>query len=169
MGSHFEKFPGRVVRGGAGEVGKLVGGVFRHRDFYRRALEGGETDVTVGVDRDVLAAKKDELMRRVRVMTGNVKPRRSLRCVWYAAAVILPLAIAVGMWVNMGGREKNMVIAQRVQPGSGRAVLELHDGRTYFLDTTRVVETGIEGNLAKAEKQSLVYTKRRPRSWCIIK
>ena len=132
----------------------------RHRDFYRRALEGGETDVTVGVDRDVLAAKKDELMRRVRVMTGNVKPRRSLRCVWYAAAVILPLAIAVGMWVNMGGREKNMVIAQRVQPGSGRAVLELHDGRTYFLDTTRVVETGIEGNLAKAEKQSLVYTKR---------
>ena len=62
----------------------------RHRDFYRRALEGGETDVTVGVDRDVLAAKKDELMRRVRVMTGNVKPRRSLRCVWYAAAVILP-------------------------------------------------------------------------------
>ena len=46
----------------------------RHRDFYRRALEGGETDVTVGVDRDVLAAKKDELMRRVRVMTGNVKP-----------------------------------------------------------------------------------------------
>ena len=60
----------------------------------------------------------------------------------------------------MGGREKNVVIAQRVQPGSGRAVLELHDGRTYFLDTTRVVETGIEGNLAKAEKQSLVYTKQ---------
>ena len=132
----------------------------RHRDFYRRALEGGETDAMVGMDRDVLAAKKDELMRRARVMTGNVKPRWSLRFVWYAAAVILPVAIAVGMWVNMGGREKNMVIAQRVQPGSGRAVLELHDGRTYFLDTTRVVETGIEGNLAKAEKQSLVYTKR---------
>lgn len=132
----------------------------RHRDFYRRALEGGETDAMVGMDRDVLAAKKDELMRRARVMTGNVKPRWSLRFVWYAAAVILPVAIAVGMWVNMGGREKNMVIAQRVQPGSGRAVLELHDGRTYFLDTTRVVETGIEGNLAKAEKQSLVYTKQ---------
>ena len=154
MGSHFEKFPGELSGGGGW---KLVGGVFPASDFYRRALEG-ETDVTVGVDRDVLAAKKDELMRRVRVMTGNVKPRRSLRCVWYAAAVILPLAIAVRMWVNMGGREKNMVIAQQVQPGSGRAVLELHDGRTYFLDTTRVVETGIEGNLAKAEKQSLVYT-----------
>ena len=132
----------------------------RHRDFYCRALEGGETDAMVGMDRDVVAAKKDELMRRARMMTGNVKPRRSLSFVWYAAAVILPLAIAVGMWVNMGGREKNMVIAQRVQPGSGRAVLELHDGRTYFLDTTRVVETGIEGNLAKAEKQSLVYTKQ---------
>ena len=113
----------------------------------------------VGMDRDVLAAKKDELMRRARMMTGERKPRRSLRFVGIAA-VILPLAIAVGMWVNMGGREKNMVIAQRVQPGSGRAVLELHDGRTYFLDTTRVVETGIEGNLAKAEKQSLVYTKQ---------
>lgn len=75
----------------------------RHRDFYCRALEGGETDATVGVDRDVLAAKKSELMRRVRVMTGNVKPRWSLRFVWYAAAVILPVAIAVGMWVNMGG------------------------------------------------------------------
>ena len=132
----------------------------RHRDFYRRALEGGETDTTVGVDRGVLAAKKDELMRRARMMTGNVKPRRSLRFVWYAAVAILPVAIAVGMWVNMGGREKIVVIAQRVQPGSGRAVLELHDGRTYFLDTTRVVETGIEGNLAKAEKQSLVYTKQ---------
>lgn len=60
----------------------------------------------VGMDRDVLAAKKDELMRRARVMTGNVKPRWSLRFVWYAAAVILPVAIAVGMWVNMGGREK---------------------------------------------------------------
>ena len=132
----------------------------RHRDFYRRALEGGKTDATVGVNRDVLAAKKDELMRRACVMKGDVNPRRALRFVWYAAAVILPVAIAVGMWVNMGGREKNVVIAQRVQPGSGRAVLELHDGRTYFLDTTRVVETGIEGNLAKAEKQSLVYTKQ---------
>ena len=132
----------------------------RHRDFYCRALEGGETDATVGVDRDVLAAKKSELMRRARVMKGDVKSRRALRFVWYAAAVILPLAIVVGMWVNMGGREKNVVIAQRVQPGSGRAVLELHNGRTYFLDTTRVVETGIEGNLAKAEKQSLVYTKQ---------
>ena len=38
----------------------------RHRDFYCRALEGGETDATVGVDRDVLAAKKSELMRRGR-------------------------------------------------------------------------------------------------------
>lgn len=71
--------------------------------------------------------------------------------------------------MNMGGREKNVVIAQRVQPGSGRAVLELHDGRTYFLDTTRVVETGIEGNLAKAEKQRWFTRNRRPRNWCIIK
>ena len=84
----------------------------RHRDFYHRALEGGETDATVGVDRDVLAAKKSELMRRARVMKGDVKSRRALRFVWYAAAVILPLAIVVGMWVNMGGREKNVVIAQ---------------------------------------------------------
>jgi len=132
----------------------------RHRDFYRRALEGGETDATVGVDKNVLAAKKSELMGRARMMKEEVLPRRSLRFVWYAAAVILPVAIAVGMWVNMEGKNEEMIVAQRVQSGSGRAVLELHDGRTYFLDTTRVVETGIEGNLAKAEKQSLVYTKQ---------
>ena len=132
----------------------------RHRDFYRQALKGGETDAIVGMDKGILAAKKNELMQRARAMKGEVKPRRSLKFVWYAAAVILPLAIAVGMWMNMEGRNEGVIVAQRVQPGSGRAVLELHDGRTYFLDTTRVVETGIEGNLAKAEKQSLVYAKQ---------
>ena len=132
----------------------------RHRDFYRQALKGGETDAIVGMDKGILAAKKNELMQRARAMKGEVKPRRSLKFVWNAAAVILPLAIAVGMWMNMEGRNEGVIVAQRVQPGSGRAVLELHDGRTYFLDTTRVVETGIEGNLAKAEKQSLVYAKQ---------
>ena len=132
----------------------------RHRDFYRQALKGGETDAIVGMDKGILAAKKNELMQRARAMKGEVKPRRSLKFVWYAAAVILPLAIAVGMWMNMEGRNEGVIVAQRVQPGSGRAVLELHDGRTYFLDTTRVVETGIEGNLAKAEKQSLVYANK---------
>lgn len=132
----------------------------RHRDFYERARRGGATDPTVGVAREVLAAKKSELMRRVRAGQKKVEHRRSLRFAWYAAAVMLPLAIAVGMWINTGTREKNVVVAQRVQPGSGRAILELHDGRTYFLDTTRVVETGVEGNMAKAEKQSLVYEKQ---------
>ena len=132
----------------------------RHRDFYRQALKGGETDAIVGMDKGILAAKKNELMQRARAMKGEVKPRRSLKFVWYAATVILPLAIAVGMWMNMEGRNEGVIVAQRVQPGSGRAVLELHDGRTYFLDTTRVVETGMEGNLAKAEKKSLVYAKQ---------
>lgn len=132
----------------------------RHRDFYRQALKGGETDAIVGMNKGILAAKKNELMQRARAMKGEVKPRRSLKFVWYAAAVILPLAIAVGMWMNMEGRNEGVIVAQRVQPGSGRAVLELHDGRTYFLDTTRVVETGMEGNLAKAEKKSLVYAKQ---------
>ena len=86
--------------------------------------------------------------------------RKQIRFVWYAAAVMLPLAIAVGMWMNMNRGAEKVVVAERVQPGSGRVVLELNDGRTYFLDTARIVETGIEGTLAKAEQKSLVYEKR---------
>ena len=30
----------------------------RHRDFYRQALKGGETDAIVGMNKGILAAKK---------------------------------------------------------------------------------------------------------------
>ena len=132
----------------------------RHRDFYWLAFQGGETDAMVGVDASVLEAKKNELLHRARLVKGGMRSQRSLKFVWYAAAAILPLVIALGMWVNMNNEGKNVMMIQRVEPGTRRAVLELHDGRTYFLDTTQVVETGIEGNLAKAEKQLLVYAKQ---------
>ena len=99
-------------------------------------------------------------MRKAREIK-NVRVRRiQLRYLWYAAAAVLPLVIAVSMWMNTSREMSGSVVAERVQPGSGRVVLELNDGRTYFLDTTRVVETGIEGSLAKAERKSLVYEKR---------
>lgn len=130
----------------------------RHRDFYQQAFLGGKTDVMVGVSRVVLMMKKKELLQRVRAAKRKESSRRRLRFVWYAAAIVLPLAIAVGMWMNTESQHSGME-ARWVQPGSGRAVLELHDGRSYFLDAIRVVETGIEGNVAKVEKQSLIYPK----------
>ena len=36
----------------------------------------------------------------------------------------------------------------------------MNDGRTYFLDSIRSVETGVEGSFAKAESKSLVYEKQ---------
>ena len=132
----------------------------RHREFYERAKRGGETDPWEGVGRAVLNSKKEEMMRKAREIK-NVRVRRiQLRYLWYAAVAVLPLAIAVSMWMNTSREMSGSVVAERVQPGSGRVVLELNDGRTYFLDTTRVVETGIEGSLAKAERKSLVYEKR---------
>ena len=155
-----KSFRGELSRVEREELESWLAASPRHRDFYERARRGGATDPAMGVGHEVLAAKKSELMRRVRSGQKKVERRGSFRFAWYAAAVVLPLAIAVGMWMNTGTREKNVVIAQRVQPGSGRAILELHDGRTYILDTTRVVETGVEGNMAKAEKRSLVYEKQ---------
>lgn len=135
-------------------------GSVRHRDFYERAARGGVTDPAIGLERRVLSARKTEMMRKAREMKDKRMRRKQIRFVWYAAAVMLPLAIAVGMWMNMNRGAEKVVVAERVQPGSGRVVLELNDGRTYFLDTARVVETGIEGTLAKAEQKSLVYEKR---------
>lgn len=132
----------------------------RHRDFYERASRGGVSDPAEGLERRVLSAQKTEMMRKAREMTDRRMRRRQIRFAWYAAAVVLPLAIAVGMWMNMNRDTGKVVVAERVQPGSGRVVLELNDGRTYFLDTARVVETGIEGSLAKAEQKSLVYEKQ---------
>lgn len=132
----------------------------RHREFCERAVRGGETDPSEGLERRVLSARKTEMMRKAREMKNKQMRRKQIRFAWYAAAVVLPLAIAAGMWMNAGTREKKVTVAQRVEPGSARVVLELHDGRTYILDTTRVVETGIEGNMAKAEQKSLVYEKR---------
>lgn len=132
----------------------------RHRGFYERAKRGGETDPQEGLKRAVLDSKKEEMMRKAREIKSVRVRRKQLWYLWYAAAVVLPLVIAVGVWMNAGREMTGMVVAERVKPGSGRVVLELNDGRTYFLDTARVVETGIEGSLAKAERKSLVYEKR---------
>lgn len=131
-----------------------------HRDFYERARLGGETDPAFGVDHEVLSVRKVEMLRKAREMKSREARRRQTRYVRYAAAVVLPLMVAVGMWMGMDRNAGNVMVAERVQPGSGRVVLELNDGRTYILDTTRVVETGIEGSLAKAESKSLVYEKQ---------
>ena len=100
-------------------------------------------------------------MRKASEMNEKKIYRKQLRFMWYAAAVVLPLVAGIGMWMNMERKKSELVIAERVQPGNGRVVLELHDGRTYFLDTTRVVETGIEGNFAKVESKFLVYEKQK--------
>lgn len=131
-----------------------------HRDFYERARRGGETDPALGVDRGELTARKIEMLRKAREMMSREARRRQMRYVRYAAAVVLPLMVAVGVWMGIERNAGNVMVAERVQPGSGRVVLELNDGRTYILDTTRVVETGIEGSLAKAESKSLVYEKQ---------
>ena len=133
----------------------------RHRHFYERARVGGETNPIEGLDGQVLQVRKKELMRKASEMNEKKIYRKQLRFMWYAAAVVLPLVAGIGMWMNMERKKSELVIAERVQPGNGRVVLELHDGRTYFLDTTRVVETGIEGNFAKVESKFLVYEKQK--------
>ena len=132
----------------------------KHRFFYERARVGGETNPAEGVDRQVLQVRKEELMRKASKMNGKKIYRKQLRFMWYAAAVVLPLVAVIGIWLSMRGEKGEVVVAERVQPGSGRVILELNDGRTYFLDSIRSVETGIEGSFAKAENKSLVYEKQ---------
>lgn len=131
-----------------------------HRAFYEQVRRGGMTDPEVGLDRGVLVSKKQEMMRKIREMAAREKKRRQLRFVRYAAAVLLPFVFVLIIWKSMESEKANLMVAERVQPGSGRAILELNDGRTYFLDTTRTIETGMDGNLVKAEKKSLVYEKQ---------
>ncbi|AZS28655.1 FecR family protein [Butyricimonas faecalis] len=132
----------------------------KHRFFYERARVGGETNPAEGVDRQVLQVRKKELMRKASKMNEKKIYRKPLRFMWYAAAIVLPLVAAIGMWLSMRGEKGEVVVAERVQPGSGRVILELNDGRTYFLDSIRSVETGVEGSFAKAESKSLVYEKQ---------
>lgn len=132
----------------------------KHRFFYERARVGGETNPAEGLDRQVLQVRKKELMRKASKMNEKKIYRKPLRFMWYAAAIVLPLVAAIGMWLSMRGEKGEVVVAERVQPGSGRVILELNDGRTYFLDSIRSVETGVEGSFAKAESKSLVYEKQ---------
>lgn len=132
----------------------------KHRFFYERARVGGETNPAEGLDRQVLQVRKKELMCKASKMNGKKIYRKPLRFMWYAAAVVLPLVAVIGIWLSMRGEKGEVVVAERVQPGSGRVILELNDGRTYFLDSIRSVETGIEGSFAKAESKSLVYEKQ---------
>ena len=132
----------------------------KHRFFYERARVGGETNPAEGLDRQVLQVRKKELMRKASKMNKKKIYRKQSRFMWYAAAVVLPLVAAIGLWLSMRAEKGEVVGAERVQPGSGRVILELNDGRTYFLDSIRSVETGIEGSFAKAESKSLVYEKQ---------
>lgn len=132
----------------------------KHRFFYERARVGGETNPAEGLDRQVLQVRKKELMRKASKMNKKKIYRKQSRFMWYAAAVVLPLVAAIGLWLSMRAEKGEVVVAERVQPGSGRVILELNDGRTYFLDSIRSVETGIEGSFAKAESKSLVYEKQ---------
>ena len=132
----------------------------KHRFFYERARVGGVTNPAEGLDRQVLQVRKKELMRKASKMNKKKIYRKQSRFMWYAAAVVLPLVAAIGLWLSMRAEKGEVVVAERVQPGSGRVILELNDGRTYFLDSIRSVETGVEGSFAKAESKSLVYEKQ---------
>lgn len=129
-----------------------------HRKFYEKARQGGKTDPGYGLGHELLAQKRLELMQKKDRKAASSTPFR----LWmrYAAILIGPMVLAVILWQQMRKTGVEETVATRIVAGSGRAVLELHDGRTYILDTTRMVETGMEGNTAIAGKKQLEYNRQ---------
>lgn len=129
-----------------------------HRRFYAKAQRGGETDPEVGLGQELLAQKRRELMQKIGRKAGK---GRSLK-VWmrYAAILVLPVALAVTLWMQLEKPGGETMQPTKIVAGAGRAVLELHDGRTYILDTVQTIETGMEGNMAHAGRKQLEYDRR---------
>lgn len=79
----------------------------------------------------------------------------------YAAAVVLPLMIAGGIYYSVKLSVKDETIAQAnvIHPGSAKAVLILNDGKTVVLDSANNLSiTERDGTLIKKSDGKLNYT-----------
>jgi hypothetical protein len=78
----------------------------------------------------------------------------------YAAAILLPLLIAAGIYFSGKNTTKNEYLANSkvIHPGSTKAVLILNDGKTLALDSINNISINeIDGTIIKKEGATLNY------------
>lgn len=131
-----------------------------HLAFYEKACTEIGKYAEEGLAPEVLDEKRKLLLYKAR-RQKHLKQHVSQRIAWmkYAAVFLLTAGLALtGPFLRQGEKEIVPVVGPIV-PGSTKAILELSDGRTYILDTNKIVETGWFRQKLQTERNLLIYEK----------
>lgn len=131
-----------------------------HLAFYEKACTEMGKYAEEGLAPEVLDEKRklllDKAGRQKRLKQHAV--RRMVR-IKYAAVVLLAVGLALTGWFLRQEGKDTVQVPGPIVPGHSQVLLELSDGRTYVLDTNKIIETGLSGQKLHAEQNLLIYEK----------
>lgn len=131
-----------------------------HLAFYEKACTEIGKYAEEGLAPEVLDEKRKLLLVKAR-RQKRLKQHTGRKIVWmkYAAVILLTTGLALTSWFLQQEEKEIVPVAGPIVPGSTKAILELSDGRTYILDTNKIVETGWFGQKLQTEQNLLSYEK----------
>lgn len=131
-----------------------------HLAFYEKACTEIGKYAEEGLSSEVLDEKRKLLLDKAG-RQRRLKQHAVRRIAWikYAAVVLLAAGLALIGWFLQQEEKDTVQVAGPVVPGHTKAILELSDGRTYILDTNKMIETGLSGQKLQTKQNLLIYEK----------